>query len=487
MTVKNFIIAFLSQDDITNILGMIVMALLTVLIPIAISILSEIKGKDFEVIDKNVLLNRILNARLFFKYLALVFLPLIFWGASKCWFIRILELIVWGIGIRYIAYILINSYRWMKGDRHGLRLDYLKNLKNILDIEASWNSVWQTEKINTQNERDFFKIFSSKIDDQIEKNESNLISKLLGDFNNFINNRSTVFLIIELFPKVLDWHFEIWKKEHLLTGQKEQEGDWVNYSIISDYLDSILKKTEERALKEGDSYSFFSKFKIHAENHSTEFTTGFYYIESLMDIFYHVFFEQIHSSPKRYNIWSHYFPKEWKFTKVNLEKNDRDNIAWRSLNIFLQWAPGRIERSSQETEPDNILDYTSSNLFPEVDPILWAKILTLCMRSWTNNERMKSLVEGKRNFGIMGRPMAYTFLSEEKLNEQRSKKMELEEDKTFELALYLFEDFLTKDNLNSFIDDLGKLKYEDDIIEKERNSYIAIFEKMISILELKKS
>lgn len=166
---ENFVcILFGQSGDFLNILGMVGIALLTILIPIAIAIFNN--TKDFEVLDKNVILDHVVKAQSFLSYLALIFLPLVFWGSSPIW-LRFLELIVWGVGIYFVAIVLINSYYWMKGNRFSLRFDYLKNLKNIKDMEESWYSVWQTKDINTQNEKEFFTIFSSAVDNLLENNE----------------------------------------------------------------------------------------------------------------------------------------------------------------------------------------------------------------------------------------------------------------------------------------------------------------------------
>lgn len=147
---------------------MVGIAFLTILIPIAIAIFND--TKDFEVLDKNVILDHVVSARYFLVYLALIFLPLLFWGSSSIW-LRFLELVTWGVGVYFIAIVLINSYHWMKGNKFGLRFDYLKNLKNTKDMEESWYSVWQTKNINTQNEKEFFIIFSLTIDNLLKNNE----------------------------------------------------------------------------------------------------------------------------------------------------------------------------------------------------------------------------------------------------------------------------------------------------------------------------
>lgn len=164
---ENIFSNFFSQSgDLLNILGMIGMATLTILIPIAIAIFSD--KKDFEVLDKNVILNHVVKAQYFLIYIALVFLPLLLWGISPLW-LRLIELFVWAIGIFSISLILRSSYHWMKGNKFQARFTYLRKIRNPKDMEESWRSVWETKNINLQNEKEFFIIFSQAIDDLMQK------------------------------------------------------------------------------------------------------------------------------------------------------------------------------------------------------------------------------------------------------------------------------------------------------------------------------
>jgi amino acid permease len=163
------IYSFLKQSgDILNILGMVGIALLTVLIPVAVAIFND--KKDFEVLDKNVILDHVVNARYFLIYLALVYVPILIWGGSS-YALRALELIVWAVGIYFIARVLINAYHWMKGNKFMLRFDYLRKLNNPKDMEESWRSVWEAKNINTQNEKEFFTIFSAAIDNLLKNDD----------------------------------------------------------------------------------------------------------------------------------------------------------------------------------------------------------------------------------------------------------------------------------------------------------------------------
>ncbi|OGN11632.1 MAG: hypothetical protein A3C69_01890 [Candidatus Yanofskybacteria bacterium RIFCSPHIGHO2_02_FULL_43_12] len=165
----DFICSLLKQTgDPLNILGMVGIALLTILIPIAVAIFND--KKDFEILDRNVILDHVVNARYFLIYIALVYIPILLWPGSS-FLLRFIELAVWGVGIYLIAMVLINSYHWMKGDKFMLRFDYLKKLNNPKDMEGSWRSVWETKNVNTQNEKEFFTIFSSAIDNLLKNND----------------------------------------------------------------------------------------------------------------------------------------------------------------------------------------------------------------------------------------------------------------------------------------------------------------------------
>lgn len=143
-------------------------ALLTILIPVALTIFGA--KKEFEILDRNVVLDHMIKAKRFLFYLGMVFVPLIFFDILPVWF-RPIGIIVWCVGIFYIVRILISYYRWMKGDKLGLRCEYLKRVKSLNDMVTAWRSVWQTEKINPRDELQFFEVFLDNINRLLGDNE----------------------------------------------------------------------------------------------------------------------------------------------------------------------------------------------------------------------------------------------------------------------------------------------------------------------------
>jgi len=157
-----------ASGDLLNIMGMVGIAFLTVLIPIALAIFGD--KKEFEDLDRNVILDHVVKSRKFIGFIALVYTPLLLWGSSNVVF-RTAYLVLWAIGIAQLGGILGRAYRWMKDNKYPLRLEYLELLDNPEDLEVAWRSVWETENIEPQHEEEFFALFSSLIDNYLQNYE----------------------------------------------------------------------------------------------------------------------------------------------------------------------------------------------------------------------------------------------------------------------------------------------------------------------------
>jgi hypothetical protein len=168
-TIVNDIKSFNSAPALIQNIGL---ALLGILVPFAIAILIDVyqkKGRgrdDFEDLDLHVILDYVFNIQLLIVYSVIVFLPLVFWEISS-WPIRLFELALSAIGQILIVRIIINVYRWTKGDVYKFRLSYLRQLKNSQEMEVVWRSVWAATNIERPYEIEFFRIFSTKIDGMI--------------------------------------------------------------------------------------------------------------------------------------------------------------------------------------------------------------------------------------------------------------------------------------------------------------------------------
>lgn len=493
-----FIIATLDKlNNLPNIIQGIGLALLTILIPLAIAVLADIyqkrkdKEKEFVYLDLHVILDNVFNIKLLILSVFLIFLPMFFWDILIGSY-RLIAIILTSIGIILVTVIIIRVYRWIKGSIFDFRFSYLKKVKKHDDLGIVWKSIWEVTKIDILDEKEFCKIFFSKIDHLLglPQNSLKITSKLLNDFYNYISKRS-IFLLLEpniTFTRILEWHFKIWQNKYIYIkkylGGKDKSKSSFNYSEILRVLDSILSNIEERSFKEAEAFSFFIHFKKHAEKYKDELVGNgnkHYYISYLFDLFYRVFFknvEKINFSEKQV-IWDQCFPKEWKISKTNLTDKENKLFSNLSLRCFLNWALHRISQAKEEK--DFVLGEVSSNLFPEVEPNLWTKFLVFVFSG--SRDRVKLAIEKPWDFGPISRVIFYSTEEDEEIDKKIFEDMKQEKQKTYELACLLFKKEFSKENLKQYIKEIKDLKYiKGSDEENEKIEWLDIFNGMLKYL-----
>ena len=166
-----------SYDNIPVILSETALALLTILIPLAIAILQEVyqkkkdKDQDFAELDLQTILESVFRVKRLIAVTALTFLVFFFWEMTEGFAIlRLLEIIGSLIGICYMIKTILNFYGWTKGNVMTFRKAYLGGLKLSAEMNNAWASVWKS-RMDMKDEIEFYKIFSSKIDEKVRKYE----------------------------------------------------------------------------------------------------------------------------------------------------------------------------------------------------------------------------------------------------------------------------------------------------------------------------
>ena len=150
------------------------LALLGILIPLTIAVLQDLlqkKGEgdnNFSVLDLHVILDCVFHVKPLLFYSALVFVPFVFWDIENG-IIRLVEISLAIIGLFLILRIILAVYRWTKGNVTSFRLQYLKSLTKKSDMIPVWASVWKNKKMSFREEKEYFDIFSQKIDDLVKK------------------------------------------------------------------------------------------------------------------------------------------------------------------------------------------------------------------------------------------------------------------------------------------------------------------------------
>ncbi len=495
-----------NSDNLPSLIQGTGLALLTVLIPLALAIITDVYDKrndggiGFAALDLHVVLDNVFKIRNLLIYVSMIFIPMIFLEKSPK-IIRYIEFAVSLIGICATFGIIFKVYNWIKGNSFlKYRISYLDKIRETRDIVVGWQSVWQAKITDDREEMSYFKKFSSFIDHQFEKNNREslqIVDLLLNIFLNFIDKRSLYHLAQpdNYFEKTLEWHFKVWQKTVIDFESKVKQVMSTEYSITLTLV-SIIEKIEVRVIKESQSsyFMFFigyiKKYFDNMNDHRCkEKKLNESYIEELLSKFCPLFFGNIASSSAEKHVWRS-FPSEWKITKDNLENKDILPTARIFWDKFQLWAAGRI--LSQKDEIDKELENVSLNLFPEVDPSLWANILLFSFLPFGENIS-KSVIEQPLNFGLMGRSQIHSIWEgddKEEIYKQRDNELKDQRTKTIELACLVFSYHFSIEKLEKYIKELENLESEyknESQKECRRVTILGLFKEMLDYVKKQKT
>jgi hypothetical protein len=479
---KDFVciaIDFLEYPPLPELMQGAGIAVLTLLISFAIGIFIHHLGdgeRKGNFLDLHVALDHVwLFKPSLFVLLVVVISP--FFMGIKSFEIKAVIFLIWAVSLFLLFWILLRLYVWVKGDKDDFRLSYFT--KPLLPLSpqdkiVSWGNFWSTDWNKSKRfvEKDFFTPFSNEIDSILQsddKKDWDILPKLLEDFSSNIQNRNKIFILVfpEFFPKILEWHYQFWKIQFSKFAKDKEDRKETDIDIKtfeSDHIvDQIIRYVTKEALtgNTGNAFSYFEHLKKHIDKYEAEQIVGdkhtYVYVEHLP--IYNDILEQLPKSQEAYSIWEHYFPSEWKITVSNL-KNHIESRIW--LNRFLEWFRSRVWSENKEWDKD--LDEVSKELFPSVDPIIWAKIIAFTLRPWSGS-RIKAIIEKEQNFGYVGR--IFTGWGDD-VESNFAKQHEEQLRETISTAMFVFGGIFTAKNLTQWLSEINDLNYPEDSDEYRR-------------------
>jgi len=447
------------------------LAFLTVLIPIAIAIFGK---EEIETLDRNVHLDHIIRAKYFLYIFAAIFLPPAFWPISPIW-LKLLEIIIWVIGIFFMTTILIRSYEWIRKDKFDSRYKYLKGLNKEKDLLESWHSFWKQNNMNPATELNFQKLFIGKLNKLISEssfnNNATIAINLLKDFDSLLEKRYPMNLIIgDIFPKILSWHFIALNKE---KNALESSFEVMAYEI-SFTLEQLIRKIELIALKN----RLFIHLLRHLRDCANKHKENREFIYNLFSTFFYEFSENASDITDRKSLWRN-LPPQWLINEENLKSKDNSVYANAWWKIYWDWALPRIVEA--KSEYDELLDEANKTLFSEVEPIIWAKLQIFAFHGGDSEERINYAIQHRQTFGIFF--VTPAFVVGEDISPIESEELKRKE-KTFRLAKILLGSLYSPDKLEEYISILENITTKDNSSEDyKRKSFIRIFNDMIKYLK----
>jgi|GEM_PF-5095391 len=386
----------ISLGEMGNYFHNVNVALFTILIPLAIAVLSDyFRDKrngttiNYSELDLIVIINSVFDVKLILVTVLLSYLPSFFWADSN-FFIKNLLLIIWLVGVGILVKIILDFIIWIKNPYYH-RFKFLEKIREDSEYILAWDSVWKAKENNKHNELKFFEIFSKNVNLLIDIDNPNLFfNGLLRTFTNQIKNREKDILLYwgkeSPFEKILEWYY----KAETLRDEKKQ-GFPFDYDIYP-----VLEYVEVQSLDR--SYARYLKLiKKHLDRHSDDVQ----YVENFFSSFISILLLNLDKISSNLTFWRSY-PEEWKIKSDNLKSGKI--IPFVTLNEIIIWSENRISEnvSTDDVTYDSELNKVFYYLFSETESISWANIWMFLFFPYTEN-KMRDIIETKRFFGGIGR------------------------------------------------------------------------------------
>lgn len=439
--IVKFVEPFLQNLD-PSLFQSITLGVLAIFIPFAIVFLADIlnsknkkKRSEFE---RMVLSDEVLGAKKVFWFAigSIVFFAFLS-GTDISTSKKIISVFAVFVFTSFFWSAFKKLLRFSEGYKPEFEIPFLKKLsfskilryKNSTKAEKmvrAWPSFW-SEK-SESNEREFTKIFISHIDDAIKFKKLEHAIQLSQTYVNNIGKRDPFSIGNEILPKVFEWSENFWNGQQSWIKSRSPEKRIQNF-FSQKYLFPfrkwalcIFKKMNSKIdqfwnwgyfggeffqavikslLKDNHGpYQLFTCFKEHIEEceqnlNRTEDEIKKKNIstikEKLFASFCPAFFNEIDHSPSKYEIWEHYFPKEWKISMANIDDRNSRII----LVEFLRWSQERIFKKDDNAVFDKDLTEVIKGIFPNVHRSLFTAFLMVFPST-----EIKYALEKEPNFHI---------------------------------------------------------------------------------------
>jgi hypothetical protein len=479
------------SDNITLLIQNVGLALVTILIPIFVAAYTE-KDKTFVLVDQQLLVGYLLKGIQILLDILLIFIPPFFWQLIDSYHLsyaqrmnnvylvfRLYLIALPIIGIYGLANKAIRAFSWLKGNKNISRFEFLKELKDTSVLDEIWRNIWINESPNVEVEESFLNIFYDKIDELLRSNKKNfdLILSLLEGFAINLEKRKNANILTmkknNFLRKILGYY--------LILHKRCYKDSKIYLATIDDAFQNIIEKVKNFYSKKSQLSIVLRVFRQHVQSIKAEENNEKEEIEEYLNTIFSLFLPQFFDDIVKYSdssyFWRRLFPKEWKITEKNLEdyKNGKNIIVNIVRYEFEHWAVPRILTIKEGI--DVSMNDVVENLFPDVDPEIWAKILIFKYTPKPRGNNTIAVIERPWNFGVYLSIEAFRGSSEENIDDGGKYRKEVQS--AIGLAKLLYSTEFSKENIQEYIEELKLLagKYGDRSTEEnKRVSLLRMFE-----------
>jgi hypothetical protein len=483
---RDSFISFL--DQFPDVGGKIVIAFLTILIPLTIAVLqdyftkkSEKKTPSFAKLDLHVILDHIVQINSLLVFAALPYISQMFWPILSQVFKIIFGAVI-VFALVKISLVILNLYDWSKNKRDKYRLSYLESEISDDDLLVVWESLWSGRIADLRLEEKYFKTFVKLIEHRLESvsDRSEIDTQLLKIFLVNLDKRSLLFLDIgDVTRQMLDWYNIAFQRTRERTGA--DINDWSRYHLPQDTLSEIVNEIIKKTLRSPstDTGYTFRCISRHLEQNKEDRE----YIQEIVRSVIRTILEEL---DRQRNLPTSQIgdalrsvPNEWRVTSEKIKQNDPYAIIiWY---VLIMWFDDRIGRPGPRF--DHVAEAIVRYLFPKVEPIIFSKLLYFAILS-PESRSVAEIIRTPRSFGLTGRTISGDAGDIKRLYRD---SIEIQIKESFELVKLLFSPpiydpaIFTEEKVRSYIKDLDEVTLIDASEKDTIAGWRAIFQHMLEL------
>ena len=381
--------------------------------------------------------------------------------------------------------VLSKIFKWLssKDDEFGgetfrqrERIEYLKELEGEPEIIDAW-SVILNSNYASFNQHGLLNVFvdASK---RIKNNQSGWCKEQFWGLlrNNFDKIRDEdIDTYRKLVRTTLSYYLD--RDEWLKADKEKRELNKRPPEALRQISRKLMIRAITGSTNSIEAYVYFDEVEKYLKSKNTESIDTFLsaYVDDVIDCF-------IKNDTDIQEKWSGDFFERIKITNANITEHGAILKAYYR-SILLRYVGGRADNPANEVGAR--ISNITERMFPEIDPIIWFRVITFIMWSHEYDEdknkdaenKVKGWCERHRNYGVFGRLDCAIFSINEEKEELREiqirKHIETEArnqaNATYELLAKIFN-----------LKDLDFSLYQKAIrrLEKDKNNNIDYLKKL---------
>ncbi|MCC7543697.1 hypothetical protein IT415_03255 [bacterium] len=407
------------------------------LVPIAFFLMER---KDLYGFDKNVILDKIVLARVSIPMVFLVSIALLFNITTLSVLFTTLLLLV-------VMVVLIRVYKWMASVeilkykttyKQDMRLRFIRSIKNDIEKVDTWAIILNDEKLLEKNQRGLVAEFIAAVKNIKDSKNRYPKSNLLGLMSR--NVSKVDFADIQSYDDLVQYSIEYFPEMRRVRTQRKQATNKTNQETYPPYQQkelaiNLLKIALDKKISDIFDHIYFTAIKKYIAKDGVD-EAGF--IRDFLPAYVHVVKENEEYDAKK--LWQEL--SDWVVTKELLSKEESRQKTISLLNAYMDSIGQRAHADTELPQHEvRVIDDVTERMLPNINVSFWFDIMTFYNSGWGLDEgedsthgQVRSHVSRRRDFGSFNALGDIDWSDNE---EERLKAYEAEANRQDEETMYI--------------------------------------------------